>query len=73
MLFLLPNWHLLTKFAFGVSVSSHAVYASSLKGDYELDKLGAVASESSLYTSIGIDILKQGGNAANSANSISFS
>lgn len=34
--------------------------------DAEHDKLGAVASESSVCTDIGIDVLKAGGNAADS-------
>jgi len=36
---------------------------------HEVDKLGAVASESSVCSKIGIDILKQGGNAADAVSS----
>ena len=35
-------------------------------------ELGAVASESSVCSNIGIDILKEGGNAADAVNSISI-
>lgn len=39
---------------------------SARKSDPNHDKLGAVASESSICSNIGIDILKKGGNAADS-------
>jgi hypothetical protein len=43
--------------------------ADNYPPQYAPDRLGAVASESSICSSIGIELLKQGGNAADAVSS----
>ena len=52
-------------------LTSQVIAAPAYNGSHSLhdpehNKLGAVASESSVCSSIGIDVLKKGGNAADS-------
>ena len=55
-------WSLLASLA--LAAVSQLALSSSTPYKYEHDQLGAVASENSICSNIGIDLLKAGGNAA---------
>ena len=55
-------WSLLASLA--LAAVSQLALSSSIPYKYEHDQLGAVASENSICSKIGIDLLKAGGNAA---------
>jgi gamma-glutamyltranspeptidase/glutathione hydrolase len=52
-----------------VALASPLPKAGNYAPHYAPDHLGAVASESSICSQVGIDLLKQGGNAADAVSS----